>query len=102
MSASVVIKNVKTRPADYMRCVLMRFMARYGIFFALPVAICLVLGVVNINFVIVALMLTFVAAPMVLTIVYINYGLTAESRWSVLEKDIEITDEGINLTFTDE
>ena len=96
------IEGVRVNPGEYIGYVFRRYAMRYWWVAALPIVACLCLAAVNVNFLLVALMLAFVAVPLLLTMVYIKYGLTLESRWSILEKDMELCDNGIALTFEDE
>ena len=56
----------------------------------------------DVRFVIVALMVLVIVLPMILTLLYFYYGFSPEARWSIMEKDAVIDDEGISLAFTDE
>ena len=69
-----------------------------------PVMACgvLAVGLDDVRWLIVAMMVMFVAIPMVLSLAYINYALSMEARWSLLEKSLALTDGGILLEFTDQ
>jgi hypothetical protein len=68
-----------------------------------PVAVCAILAVwIDVRFVIVALMVLFIVLPMILSLLYFYYGFSPEARWSIMEKQAEVTPDGISLTFTDE
>lgn len=93
------IDSCKVSASDYMRQLCGLYFAHKWIFFVLPVLLCACLSVVNVNFFLVALMLLFVVIPMVLSLLYFNYALTPEVRWSVLDKSIDIDDNGLTLHF---
>jgi len=69
---------------------------------ALPVVICLVLIAVDTRFAYVALIVAMAVVMLALPLIYYYYGLTQESRWSILEKTVTITDDGLRLDFTSE
>jgi hypothetical protein len=68
---------------------------------ALPVMVCLALVAVDTRFAYVALIVAMASLMIALPMVY-YYGLTQESRWSILEKNVSVVDEGLQLDFTDE
>ncbi len=93
----------KISPAAYLKIVAKAFMADWWPLLALPVLVCASLAAVNVNFLIVALMLVFVAAPMALALLYINYVLSLEASWSVTDKSVAQRPNGdVLLTFADE
>ena len=95
--------NCQVTAGTYMRHLSLMFLADNWLWMVLPVAVCAVLSVwFDVRFVIVALMVLFVALPMVLALLYFYYGFSPEARWSIMEKDAAIDDDGITLTFTDE
>jgi len=55
----------------------------------------------DVRWAVVGLMLLFIVIPMVLALAYINYALSAEARWSLLNKTLTLTNEGIALHFED-
>ena len=80
----------------------------YRVFFSrrwwlllLPVAVCLLLISLDTRFayhaVIVAIGMLMIALP----VIY-YYALTPESRWSILEKEVKLTEGGLHLAFTSE
>ena len=86
-----------------MRHVCLMFLADNWLWMVLPIALCGVLAVfVDVRFVIVALMVLFVVLPMILALLYFYYGLSPEARWSIMEKNAVIDNEGISLFFADE
>ena len=90
--------------SDYLRQLArMYFRARWPWLVA-PLLVCGALAVwlADVRWFIVAMMVLFVAIPMVLSLAYINYALSMEARWSLLEKSLTLTDDGILLQFTDE
>lgn len=93
----------KISPAAYLKKVAKAFMADWWPLLALPVLVCASLAVVNVDFIIVALMLVFVAAPMATALLYIYYVLSLEASWSVADKRVEQRPNGdLLLTFADE
>ena len=90
-------------PGTYMRHISAMFAADNWLWVAAPLAVCAVLAIgVDVRFAIVALMVLFVALPMVLALLYFWYGLAPEARWSVMEKTATLDSEGIHLDFADE
>ena len=87
----------------YMRHLCTLFLADNWLWMVLPIAVCALLAVwIDVRFVIVALMVLLVVLPMILALLYFYYGFSPEARWSIMEKDAVIGNEGISLTFTDE
>ena len=94
--------NCQVTAGTYMRHLSLMFLADNWLWMVLPVAVCAVLAVwFDVRFVIVALMVLFVALPMVLALLYFYYGFSPEARWSIMEKNAAIDHQGITLTFTD-
>lgn len=75
------------------------FFARRWWLLLLPVVVCLALISVDTRFVYVALIVAMAMVMISLPIIY-YYALTPESRWSILEKTVAITEEGLQLDFT--
>ena len=79
------------------------FLAENWLWLVLPVAVCAVLAIwVDVRFVIVAMMVLLMVLPMLLALLYFYYGFSPEARWSIMEKQVDLTIEGLELTFTDE
>ena len=87
--------------AIYTKLVFRGYFAQYWWLYALPLSILIILTFYNINFLYTILMLCFIVFPMALIMVYFWYLLTGEIRWSILEKEMAISDSGIMLTFED-
>ena len=85
--------------AIYTKLVFRDYFARYWRLYALPLSILIILTFYNINFLYTILMLCFIVFPIALIMVYFWYLLTGEIRWSILEKEMAISDSGIMLTF---
>ena len=85
--------------AIYTKLVFRGYFARYWWLYALPLSILIILTFYNINFLYTILILCFRVYPMALIMVYFWYLLTGEIRWSILEKEMAISDSGIMLTF---
>ena len=83
----------------YTKLVFRAYFARYWWLYALPLSILIILTFYNINFLYTILILCFIVYPMALIMVYFWYLLTGEIRWSILEKEMAISDSGIMLTF---
>lgn len=71
--------------------------------YACPVTLCAGASFADIRFLLVALMMVFIMAPMALFFVYINYGFDAVNRYNVLHKRlIANANDGIRLIIDDE
>ena len=93
----------KVTAGAYMRHLGAMFLAENWLWLVLPVAVCAVLAIwVDVRFVIVAMMVVLIVLPMLLALLYFYYGFSPEARWSIMEKQVDLTDEGLALTFTDE
>ncbi len=89
--------------ATYMRHLCSLFLADNWLWMVLPVAVCAMLALwVDVRFVIVAMMVLFIILPMVLALLYFYYGLSPEARWSIMEKTVTLSDEGLVMEFTDQ
>ena len=87
----------------YMRHLGAMILAENWLWMVLPLAVCAVLAIwVDVRFIIVALMVLFIVLPMVLALLYFYYGFSPEARWSIMDKQVDLTAEGLELTFTDE
>ena len=96
------IANCQVSSSTYMRHLCALFLADNWLWMVAPVALCGVLAVwIDVRFVIVALMVLFVLLPMILSLLYFYYGFSPEARWSIMEKQADISGEGITLNFTD-
>lgn len=93
----------KVTAGAYMRHLGAMFLAENWLWLVLPVAVCAVLAIgVDVRFVIVAMMVLLMVLPMLLALLYFYYGFSPEARWSIMEKEVDLTDEGLTLTFADE
>jgi len=87
----------------YMRHLCTLFLADNWLWMVLPIAVCAILAVwIDVRFVIVALMVLLAVLPMILALLYFYYGFSPEARWSIMEKTASLSDEGLDLSFTDE
>ena len=85
-----------------MRHLCLLFLADNWLWMVLPVALCAILAAwIDVRFILVALMVLFIAMPMILSLLYFYYGFSPEARWSIMEKDVDINNEGATMTFTD-
>jgi hypothetical protein len=76
------------------------FFGRRWWLLALPVVVCLALIAVDNRFAYVALIVAMGIVMIALPFIYYYYGITQESRWSILEKTVTITGDGLLLDFT--
>lgn len=77
------------------------FFVRWWWLLLLPVAVCLALITIDTRFAFVALIVAMAMVMLSLPMMY-YFALTQESRWSILEKTVTITDGGLQLDFTSE
>ena len=86
-----------------MRCLCGMFVAENWLWMALPLAVCAVLAIwIDVRFIIVGLMVLTIVLPMVLALLYFYYGFSPEARWSIMEKQVDLDNDGLTLTFSDE
>jgi len=98
----MTIKKCSIQSGSYMRHLCLLFLADNWLWMVLPVALCAILAAwIDVRFIIVALMVLFIAMPMILSLLYFYYGFSPEARWSIMEKDVDINNEGATMTFTD-
>lgn len=97
MIEPVYINDCRITPLQYMRYALGLYLDKYWWVYALPLAICLALSVVNINFLFVAIVLLFLVFTMILFVVVIYYGMVPESRYSIMLKDVVIFEDGFSI-----
>ena len=103
MEGDFTIQECSVSSSAYMRHLCTMFLADNWLWLVAPVALCAVLAIwIDVRFVIVAMMVLFIALPMVLALLYFYYGLSPEARWSIMEKTATLDDQGITLNFTDE
>ena len=76
------------------------YFSRRGWILILPIVLCLSLIAFDTRFAYVSLIVAMGIVMMALPLIYYYYGLTQESRWSILEKTVTITDNGLLLDFT--
>lgn len=104
MRKSIHIDSFSVSSQQYMRPMLRMYFGRNWWWFVIPILITLGLMFVfhDERWLIVCLMLIFMIFPMILVLIYFNYALTLEVRWSIMEKTITINDDGMHLIFTDQ
>ncbi len=95
----MVIKECSISSGTYMSILYRLYFARRWWLLLLPVVVCLALIAVDTRFAFVALIVAMAMVIISMPLVY-YYALTQESRWSILEKTVTITDEGLQLDFT--
>ena len=98
------LEPFRVQSGDYLRQLGRMYLAQRWPWLAVPPLACGVIaaGLADVRWLIVALMVLFIVIPMVLALAYINYALSLEARWSLLEKSITLTDDGLLLRFTDQ
>ena len=97
------IENCSVSSGTYMRRLCSIFLADNWLWMVAPVAICVMLAIwMDVRFIIVALMILLMVLPMILALLYFYYGLTPEARWSIMEKQADLDNDGLTLTFSDE
>lgn len=102
MVSSINLKPFAVSSGQYMRPMLRMYFGRNWWWFVVPIFFTLGLMLIlhDTRWLIVCLMLFFMVFPMVLILIYFNYALTLEVRWSIMEKSVLIDDRGMHLTFT--
>lgn len=95
------VEHSRVSTGRYARHVLSRIVGHYWMWLALPLVVCILLGVLRWEWLVVALMYVFIIIPMLMPLAYYWCMLTPETRWSLLPKTVEISDDGISLTFDD-
>ncbi len=82
-----------TRPGDYLSVLLSLWLPRYGWMVLSPILLCVVVGcVIDVRFVLIAVMLVFIVIPMLSSFLYPYYMLTPEARRAVLRKQVLISE----------
>ncbi len=103
LPVSVTIGPFRVEAGQYVRPMLRMFFGRNWMWFALPLlaagatAIC----TADVRWAIVGLILLFMVFPMIMVLIYINYALTLEVRWSLMEKTMHIDGDGVHMSFAD-
>lgn len=97
MIEPVCIEDCRISVGQYLRYTLSLYLNSYWWIYALPLAVCLALSVLNINFIFVAIVLLFLVFTMILYIVVLYYGLVPECRYSIMQKDVVFFEDGIDL-----
>ena len=92
------MKPCSITSGTYMAILRRTFLGRRWWLMALPVVLCLCMIAIDTRFAYVALIVAMAMVMLAMPLVF-YYALTQESRWSILEKTITITDEGIKLDF---
>lgn len=92
------MKPCSITSSTYMTILRRTFLGRRWWIMALPVVLCLCLTAIDTRFAYVALIVAMAMVMLAMPLVF-YYGLTQESRWSILEKTVTLTDDGIRLDF---
>lgn len=85
--------------SKYVSTIFSLYIRKYWWLYFSPVAICLALTTININFIYVALCVCFIIIPMALTFVYFAYCLTPDVRFSIMPKVLSQCKDGLMLKF---
>lgn len=89
---TIVTEPFLTTSGDYFAVLISEWLPRYGWLMALPVVAVAVIGAMthDVRWLLVALMLVFIVAPMAMSFLYTYYMLAPEARRAVLRKRVEI------------
>lgn len=89
---AVVTEPFTTTSGDYFGILISEWLPRYGWLMAVPVIAVAVVGAMthDVRWLLVALMLVFIVAPMAMSFLYTYYMLAPEARRAVLRKRVEI------------
>ena len=103
MGGRINLQPFAVSSGQYIRPMLRMYFGRNWWWFVVPILVILGLMLVmhDARWLIVCLMLIFMVFPMILILIYFNYALTLEVRWSLMEKSMIIDEEGLHLSFTD-
>ncbi len=97
MIEPVFIDNCRITVGQYMHYTLSLYLNSYWWVYALPLAVCLALSSVNINFLFVAIVLLFLVFTIVLFVAIIYYALVPEIRFSIMSKEVIVSEVGIDV-----
>ena len=98
---NVMSISCKISSGEYARILFGIFFSEQWIWFVLPLLLFAALSIVDIRFIIVALMVLFIVIPMVISMLYFNYLLTVETRWSIVDKKIKAEKGKLFIEFED-
>ncbi|MBO4994995.1 MAG: hypothetical protein J6C78_03405 [Muribaculaceae bacterium] len=102
MNHSIHTETFKTPPSVYFRYVMGQWCSRYWWTIAIPLSICGVLSIVDIRWILVALMVLFLGIPFVMANVYFYNLLTPSAQRAVMPKRLTITPRSaITITYYD-
>ena len=97
----MAIKECSISSGTYMSILYRLFFVRWWWLMLLPVTVCLALIAVDTRFAYVALIVAMAVLMLSLPLLY-YFALTQESRWSILEKKVSASEEGLRFDFTSE
>lgn len=97
-----VSDSFSIEPRRYVATVASRYLWRYGWLGIPPIAAVLALALTDIRFVYVALMLLFVAYPMMLMLIYYSYAFKPQAIKATLAHHIEYDEEGIKVVYDED
>ena len=99
---AITLEHIKVNSGEYMRPLWTMYFKRNWMWFMLPLLACGVAGMLHdVRWFIVGLMILFMFFPMFMVLIYLNYALTLEVRWSLMEKTVTMDETGLHLSFTD-
>ncbi len=75
------------------------WLSRHWWWIALLLVSCVLLAVIDARWGVIAFVLVVAALMMVTSIVYFNYAFAPLGRWSVMEKTVTMTRQGVDLAF---
>lgn len=98
----IITDQYKISADRYFKIILSLWLERWWWVVLLPVCAQLVMALFNVAFVYTTFITIFLIYPPILMFVYYSYALSPISRFSILNKHIEITDVGISVIFDKE
>ncbi|MBQ0121777.1 MAG: hypothetical protein KBT13_11790 [Bacteroidales bacterium] len=89
----------RVNAGSYMRVALGKWASRHAWWMLLVLAMCTVLACYDVRWCVGAIVLYLAALMMLLTLVYFNYAFSPQARWSVMEKTVSLSEQGIHMAF---
>ncbi|MBR1883255.1 MAG: hypothetical protein IJ808_09675 [Muribaculaceae bacterium] len=101
MTPPLIIEKSAVLASTYIKALSIKMLRQaWWALFLLAVLCVSVALVADARWALACLLLIMVATPMLLSLAYINYALSMEARWSLLEKRITIQDDGLLMQFS--
>jgi hypothetical protein len=99
----MITESFKVSPTTLATEILKMWLERNYWMLVVPPAACIIMAMfVDIKFIFVAVVLIFLILPPILLFVYYFHALSPESRYSILEHHISMSEEGINIIYDGE